>query len=346
MVSDKQSQSGGDESVNIQGRDITIGLSFTEARQVAMDVFNANFYRLRSIAAEVAQSRAEAFLNSYFEKVAEEGNTEIPEAENPDFQYSIFTAQKEYARTGDNDLGELLVRLLIDRTKIVERNLQQIVLNEALTVAPKLTQSQIDVLSVIFLLVYTKNNSLINIDSLRKYFDTFFIPFIPSISEKMSLYQHLEFASCGTITISSRDISDIFLKHYPALFCKGFNEEELKATGLPREKWSTLIILCLHDASLFQARGMDDETIAGLCKDVNVDDVIGDKLKILQNSKLMPISEIRDFVLQISPAMAKLFEVWDKSAMKHMNLTSVGIAIAHANIQRLTGERFDLSIWI
>jgi hypothetical protein len=32
--------------------------------------------------------------------------------------------------------------------------------------------------------------------------------------------------------------------------------------------------------------------------------------------------------------------------MRAMTLTSVGIAIAHANLKRETGDNFDLSIWI
>lgn len=51
----------------------------------------------------------------------------------------LFSAQKEHARIGDEDLGDLLVQLLVDRTKVRDRNLVQIALNESLEVAPKLT---------------------------------------------------------------------------------------------------------------------------------------------------------------------------------------------------------------
>jgi hypothetical protein len=153
MIGRRQSQQSGSNSLNIQGRDIAIGLSYADVRQVAMDVFEANFLRLRDVAAVVARERAEAFLDSYLQKMAEEGQAEIPEAENPDLQYAVFSAQKEYARTGDEDLGKLLVQLLADRTKVRDRNLTQIVLNESLSVAPKLPPDQLDALSLTFLLM-------------------------------------------------------------------------------------------------------------------------------------------------------------------------------------------------
>ncbi len=108
-MGDKQSQKSGDSSQNIQaGRDITIdGLSYSETRQVAMDVYKANFLELRDEAAAIAYERAERFVESFLQKMAQEGQKEIPEGKNPDFQAAFYQAHKEYARTGDQDLGDL-----------------------------------------------------------------------------------------------------------------------------------------------------------------------------------------------------------------------------------------------
>jgi hypothetical protein len=53
-------------------------------------------------------------------------------------------------------------------------------------------------------------------------------------------------------------------------------------------------------------------------------------------------SEIKDKCIEISPYMSTLFETWSGSAMKNFTLTSVGIAIGHANIKRLVGEFIHL----
>jgi hypothetical protein len=44
--------------------------------------------------------------------------------------------------------------------------------------------------------------------------------------------------------------------------------------------------------------------------------------------------------------MSDCFEIWFASPMKNLTLTSVGIAIGHANIKRFAGEFANLSIWI
>jgi hypothetical protein len=56
--------------------------------------------------------------------------------------------------------------------------------------------------------------------------------------------------------------------------------------------------------------------------------------------------EIRDKCIEIRPYMNDLFTIWSDSPMKNFTLTSVGMAIAHANIKRLVGEFANLSIWI
>ena len=59
-----------------------------------------------------------------------------------------------------------------------------------------------------------------------------------------------------------------------------------------------------------------------------------------------PQNEIKTILLDAIPEMEKIFDVWNKSSFNQLELTSVGIAIAHANYRRKTGETMDLSIWI
>jgi hypothetical protein len=44
--------------------------------------------------------------------------------------------------------------------------------------------------------------------------------------------------------------------------------------------------------------------------------------------------------------MAWYFDIWDETPMKSKTLTSVGIAIAHANIKKRTDRDLNLSIWM
>jgi hypothetical protein len=346
MIGDKQDQQAGDHSVNIQGREITVGLSYGDARQVAMDVFEANFHRLSRVAAETARTRAEELLDSYIREAASAGLPEIPEAENPDLQYALFTAQREYARSGDKDLGELLVQLLVDRTKQSDRSLIQIVLNESLAVAPKLTADQLDALSLIFLVRYTKHQGLTSLAAFNEYVGKFLLPFATNLPEKDSAYRHLEFASCGTISLGSISISEAMGRTYPGLFSRGFSEEAVTASSLNIAEVRPALIRCLHNHELLQVAALDHDAISGQCEKLQFSDTVCWGLKNLQTANTMGEVEVRKYILEARPDAVPLFERWDATDLKHMTLTSVGIAIAHANIRRRIGEHFDLSIWM
>jgi len=61
---------------------------------------------------------------------------------------------------------------------------------------------------------------------------------------------------------------------------------------------------------------------------------------------MMNPEELKTFLIGFRTYMAQVFDVWEGSFMQNLSLTSVGVAIAHANIKRHIGEFTDLSIWI
>ena len=73
-----------------------------------------------------------------------------------------------------------------------------------------------------------------------------------------------------------------------------------------------------------------------------------DRSKILALFDLGKMSEpeIKEKLIAIRPYMAEVFEIWTNSPMQTFTLTSVGMAIGHANIKRLIGEFASLAIWI
>ena len=145
MLSKDQEQNVTEGGTAIQaGGNVTItktGLTYAEVRDVALDVFRANFYELAGAARETAKARAEEITEDFLSKLQKEHPAGLEKSHDPDFQYALFTVQREYARNGDKDLGDLLVDLLVDRSKQEQRDILQIVLNESLSTAPKLTET-------------------------------------------------------------------------------------------------------------------------------------------------------------------------------------------------------------
>lgn len=350
MLSKNQKQDVTNGSTAIQaGGNVTItktGLTYAEVRDAALDVFRSNFYELAGVAKEIARVRAEEITEAFLQRLQKEYPEGLDKSQEPDFQYALFTVQKEYARNGDKDLGDLLVDLLIDRSKREQRDILQIVLNESLGTAPKLTENQLAALAVIFLFKYTQDYSVGNHQLLGEFFDKYAGPFVTKIVKNLACYQHLEFSGCGSVGLSSMVLEDVLSKTYRGQFLKGFDEKEVIDRGVSIGLDHRFFIPCFNDPSKIQVRANSEELLKKAFDEQAIMPEDRTKITALFNMNKMNHDEIRKKCIEIKPYMAGLFEKWSGSAMKNFTLTSVGIAIGHANIKRLVGEFADLSIWI
>ena len=346
-----QDQNVGNGAVAVQaGNDVNItqnGLSYSEVRDVALDVFRANFFQLAGPAMETARARAEEITEDFLKKLQKENPDGFGKGQDPDFQHALFTVQREYARNGDEDLGDLLVDLLVDRSKQEQRDILQIVLNESLSTAPKLTDSHLAVLAIIFLFRYTQSQWIGNHESLGEYFDEYVLPFASKLIKNKACYQHLEFTGCGSpIQMSPATLETVMDFNYPGLFSKGFDLDEIATRGISVGCDDRFFIPCLNDPSKLQIRANNMEIL----KDRLIENLIGpediEHINALFNVGKMSHDEIREKCISIRPYMAPVFELWANPPINSFTLTSVGMAIGHANIKRLTGEFASLSIWI
>jgi len=341
-------QKAGDDSTNIQADKVTInhGLSYVDVKQIVLDLFHANFLEMSKEAAQVAKERAEEITDAFLAALKKNNPEGLNCAQDPDFQFALFEVQKEYAKTGDKELGDLLVDLLVDRTKQPKRSILQIVLNESILVAPKLTAGQIDALSIVFLLKKTKMNGINNTLLFKKYLDDYFMPFSSTISKNDSCYQHLEYAGCGSVSIMSYNIIELFKNGYGGILSKGFELSVLADSGIDLLHFPQLVIKCLHNMQNFQINALALDDLNSTLKRLNIDANMAEKVRDLYKNSLMSNEEIKNFIISICGYMNNIFDVWENSKLQHFELTSVGIAIGHANLKKRISEFTDLSIWI
>jgi hypothetical protein len=350
MLNKDQSQDVGDRATAIQaGGSVTVnnmGVSYSEAKSIAQDVFRANFYQMVGIAKDIAYKRMEEITDLILQKLQDQNPIGLVRAGDPDFQYALFEVQKEYARNGDKDLGDLLVDLLVDRSRCEQRDILQIVLNESLVTAPKLTDSHLVALAILFLFKYSQNNSIVNHEKLGEYLDKHLLPFVSKVTTKPTCYQHLEFCGCGSVQLAGRSLEDILGIRYPGLFSKGFDEAEISKLELSIGTDPRFFIPCLNDSKRLQVRALNEDQL-NLSLDQN-EISLDEKAKIRQLfivSK-MNENEISEKVTSVRPFMAEIFQKWRNSSLQNFTLTSVGIAIGHANIKRLIGNFTNLEVWI
>ncbi|MED1603658.1 LPO_1073/Vpar_1526 family protein [Alkalihalophilus marmarensis] len=205
-------QAGGDIHV-------THGVRYEQVKEIALDIFKSNFYDLGEKVEKLVNERAEEFINKYLDKLQATAPENLENTQDPDVRYVIYEAQKSHARRGDQEVADLMVDLLVSRTKIKDKNLLQLVCNEALGVMPKLTLKQIDILTTLFLMNYVN----IKIFPVDQFYKIVYL-FTRDISRDEFAFQHLQYAGCISISIGSIDINKTLEQHYP-----GVNLHEVNA---------------------------------------------------------------------------------------------------------------------
>jgi hypothetical protein len=346
---DEQTQQVGEGATAIQAAGNVVvnnGLSYTEVRAVVLDMFRSNFLQLAGEAKEVARQRAEEITDKFLEKLQKENPAGLSQAHTPDFQYGLFSVQRDFARTSDVDLGDLLVDLLVDRTKHPKRDMVQIVLNECLLVAPKLTNEQLSALAVVFYFKYCSEVGILTFQQLSARLDQFVRPFLSSLPRSATSYQHLEFAGCGTVQVTSSSLEDILWNRYQGLFDKGFDAFELSGAAFYFNQNQQLTGTCALDSSKIQVRAQNVDHLDKLLSAYRVSAEDAQKLRQAFGKNRLTSPEIKAKCIEVFPDIQLLFELWTSTNLHNITLTSVGIGLAHANIKRLNGEFADLSIWV
>lgn len=346
----KQEQTSGDSSTNIQaGTVIVNGVTYEEARQIAVDVFKCNALELAGIAKETARLRAEHITERFLKDLAEKNPSALESASDPDFQHCIFDAQRAYARSGDEGLEDVLVDLLGNRASVPERNFKQVVLNEAIAVLPKLTTSQINIITLLFRVRHTVRYGLVTMEQLANLIVNEMLPFLKDLPDGDGTYRHLAFTGVATVEITSLSFINIIREVYSGLCSKGvdlltvnqFVAEEPKLGSLfikfpnsDADKLNLVISTSSQLDTYLQELGVTtEETIS--------------KVKNLLNSNPITDEEITAQLMAFNPQIQLLINKWDKSAAKQTLLTPVGMAIGHANASKHGSSlNVPLDVWV
>lgn len=348
-----QRQQGGDDSTNIQSAgDVTVvgGASVDEVRDIALDVFRKNFLELGAQAADLARGRAERLTENFLSELERRLPAGLGTARDPDMQYSLFNAQREFARSGEPDLEAALVDLLVDRAGEQERSTRAVVLNEAITVAPKLTVAQRRAIATCFLLKYTTWRGPLNIDVFYQLdIRQSLLPVVDGLPRHQSDYQHIEYVGAGAVGIGSVDLGTALIHQAPGCFTTGFTRDEVPTLGNLLDN-SKLIVPCIRDDTRLQiaAQHEDDLDAAAAAtgaSDQLTDDQLTELRAVFGRGRLAPQIALEELTTRV-PESSELVTVWQESALKNLTLTSVGLAIGHGYWRRVTASPSPLSIWI
>lgn len=337
----EQTQRGGTGSTNIQV--FQSGAQPAEVRALVLDIVHAELFKYQQRADTTVKERLEKITDDVLAMVAGKAEGTAESFSDPDIQYSTATVGREYARTGSEDLGEVLVGLLGDRLEASSRSLLAVVLNDAIQTAGRLTDREIDALSVIWRLTRTVSLKMNSLARLQEFLAQDVAQFV--LPEGDASYYHLESLGCGTIqSLNETQFAAAMLEFYPGVFSKGFF-----VTDVPGELRSLIgtdaFVPCLRAPDRLQINAATKDVLEKKAALTGIPDALT-HLKQLESNSLMNTEEAEAEILRLEPRVARNLELWKQTDARHFRVSAVGIAIAHSNYRRTTAMTAPLSTWI
>lgn len=339
-------QTAGENSknLNVMG-DYHEGLSYKDARQVALDVFKANSSVYTEIAKKTIDERVVNITDDIFTMIYSELPDTVEKLVEPAVQDTLLKIQKEYAKNDDPALKERLIALLKNRLKADEKDMETIVLDEALEIVPKLTGIQLNILSLNLTVLRILHHEVTNRDTFFHMLASKILLFYSNHMSKTMEYAHLQYLGCtGILSEGStyKPIEEIFRNRYAGLFSRGFSREEFyEYMGIEIQEFQQLITTCQIDKEKYQFNAMNENVLKYSIAQSGKQEY---EEKLLQYYKehIMEVKEIKDDISSHVQGFEELADFWKKtSEFKSMNLTSVGIEIGLLNYNLQTGSKIQ-----
>jgi len=270
----------------------------------------------------------------------------------PDMQLKIIEATNLSGRISDSNRRELLANLVIRRIKnenTKNQELTDIVYNEAISTIDKLTLNQLKTIALCFLLHYTKHNNITSLKEMDNYFNKYIGPFL-DIKKSESEFQHIVYSGCGSISIGSWDIVNIFKANYDYLLVKPFTNKELEVIGLDSdlqklfftqyEKTDNYLLNIIPYINIVSKAIFENIFFQ------NINENIIKKIYQLVQSHLENNADVKK-IIETSTILGKqIIETVEKTKLQNLTLTSVGTAIASTYYEQITSDKINIALWI
>jgi hypothetical protein len=328
--------------VNIQN-----GLTDTEVRALVSSVVDQKFVEFEDEAKVVYIQRTNEFKQLLTEKLKALPEQEISKLKEPDTQLTLMEAAKISGRKQNEELRNLLANLVVSRIKndkTGKEELKNIVYNEAISTINKLTLDQLKIITLCYLLRYTSYGGIVSWDKFKNYLNTHIKPFL-GFKDTNAEFQHIEYAGCGSIGIGSWDLINIYKQQYSFLFFNLVEKDQIDNLNLLDDIKKEIVVLDTKEDKYF-IRFKNKTELEKYLKEKNVKVEIEKKLVSIYESHIKNNEKIKKKISYETEIGKELLDLWEKSNLKHLSLTSVGIAIGVSYFEQVTGEKIDIGIWI
>ena len=195
-------------------------------------LYEANKTNYSLEAQATALERVEDVNKKLFHELSERNPEGIKEFKDPAIQEALFKIQKYYALSGDPILCDILTDILVERVFNINRDTTQISLTEAIDILPKLTSSQLKIVTLAWLLKTESFKVCKSYLDIIDYFERILCPLAEEITANANYYNEysqLEYLRCFLWrSNTSTPIENNILEACRSYFSREFTLEEIK----------------------------------------------------------------------------------------------------------------------
>ena len=142
MISTLKSEQSVEGDNNLQaGRDINqYGISYADAKEIAMDIYRNELPYLTKLASDKAWERVEPVLNEILAQIHQKKPEAINEFAEPEVQYMLGSAMKTASSTDDSVVHDTLVQLAVDHVFSKGRSYDRIIAEQPMEILQKMNR--------------------------------------------------------------------------------------------------------------------------------------------------------------------------------------------------------------
>lgn len=349
-------QSGGKNSTNIQNNDMSTnsltvinqGMTYNDTKQMLLDLMSEEEKKYKGIALQIIDEKLKDFSNEFLDKLyAKEGDQGLFKLSMPSIQYSVFNAQKGNWLDESGELKSTYVDMLLSRMETTEKNILQISMDEAIKTVECLTNEQMDILTMIFL-IFNNIKPIRSLPELKEHIDLICRFYHNNLNLENTCISLKVYKSCLSLEYAKyyKPIEEIYKNSFSGLFFKGFDINELtNISGNDINFYKKIVVRDLRNPQKFQLGVMDVSTLKSQITGTNMEKEEAE-LSQLFNNHIMSIDEVKNELIGINPIMSELLNQWKDTDLKYMQLTPIGKVIAIANYNRKSDNKLNYTDYI
>jgi hypothetical protein len=214
-----QRQRSGDASTNIQIGELTVGgVSYAEARQIAVDAMRSELSALTASAEQAAMQRIIDYADRLVARLQDRPEL-LPKFTEPRTQISVRDAHHLHAKRGTDDVADLSIDMLIDFIACRGDDFKAVVLDDAIKATHSLTAGQIDSLTI---LLIVRQYKIVADDPLSwsQEMSDLVAPFLASATRSSSQLEYLVGIGCADFEVINDTFGHLFNRRYVGVSAK------------------------------------------------------------------------------------------------------------------------------